>query len=76
MTLQAASLTALSPEEALTSARAILDAGYEGLILENPIHQDAWQALLGLLPKDSVKAIQLFLPYPRCLLYTSAAADE
>ena len=67
MTIQAAGLTALNSEEALASASAILDAGYEGIILENPIHQDAWQALLRLLPKDSVKALQLFVPYPRGL---------
>ena len=65
MTIQTASLTALKPEDAVTSATAILDAGYEGIILESPIHQDAWQALLPLLPKESVKAMRLFLPCQR-----------
>lgn len=65
MTIQAASLTALTPDEAVATASAILDAGYEGIILENPIHQDAWRALLPLLPRESVKAMQLFLPCPR-----------
>lgn len=65
MTIQAASLTALTPDEAVTTARSILDAGYEGIILENPVHQDAWRALLPLLPKESVKAMRLFLPCRR-----------
>ena len=65
MTIQAASLTALTPDEAATTASSILDAGYEGLILENPVHQDAWRALLSLLPKESVKAMRLFLPCRR-----------
>ena len=67
MTIQTASLTALKPKDAATAASAILDAGYEGIILENPILEDAWQALLPLLPRESVKAMRLFMPYPRGL---------
>lgn len=67
MTIQIASLSALRTDDAERAAGALLDAGYEGLILEEPLHHDAWQALRLLLPRDSVKAIRLFLPYPRTL---------
>ena len=67
MTIHAASLSALKADDARKTASAILDEGSEGLALEAPLHHDAWNALRELLPRDSVKAIRLFLPYPRAL---------
>lgn len=67
MTIPAASLRALKADEALKAASAILDEGFDGMVLEAPLHHDAWNALREFLPKDSVKAIGLFLPYPRAL---------
>jgi len=67
MTIYAASLSASGPIEARQSASEILDAGYEGIVLDAPVHHEAWLALCDLLPKDTVKAIRLFLPYPRAL---------
>ena len=67
MTIHAASLGTLKADDACKTASAILDEGFEGLVLEAPLHHDAWNALRELLPRNSVKAIRLFLPYPRAL---------
>ena len=67
MTIHAASLSALKVDDARKTAGAILDEGFEGLVLDAPLHHDAWNALRELLPRNSVRAIRLFLPYPRAL---------
>jgi sugar phosphate isomerase/epimerase len=60
-------LSALKADDACKTASAILDEGFEGLVLEAPLHHDVWNALRELLPRNSVRAIRLFLPYPRAL---------
>jgi hypothetical protein len=67
MTIHVASLSASEPAAAQQSATAILDAGFEGIVLDAPLQYTAWRGLRELLPKDTVKAINLFLPYPRTL---------
>ena len=67
MTIYAASLSASTPAAAQQGAAAILDAGFGGIVLSSPVQHEAWNALRKLLPKDSVKAIELFLPSPRSL---------
>lgn len=76
MTIHTASLSALRTNDAERTAGAILDAGYRGLVLDEPLHHDAWQALRPLLPRDSVKALRLFLPYPRTLRPGQASPYE
>jgi len=67
MTSYAASLSASTPAAAQQGAAAILDAGLDGIVLKSPVRHEAWSALREWLPKDSVKAIELFLPSPRSL---------
>ena len=67
MTSYAASLSASTPAAAQQGAAAILDAGFDGIVLKSPVRHEAWNALREWLPKDSVKAIELFLPSPRSL---------
>jgi hypothetical protein len=49
----------------LQRARAVLDAGFEKLVLEDPLYTPAWDELRLWLPRDSVAALRLFLPYPK-----------
>ena len=67
MTSYAASLSASTPAAAQQGAATILDAGFDGIVLKSPVRHEAWNALREWLPKDSVKAIELFLPSPRSL---------
>ena len=67
MTSYAASLSASTPAAAQQGAATILDAGFDGIVLKSPVQHEAWNALREWLPKDSVKAIELFLPSPRSL---------
>lgn len=67
MKIYAASLSASTPAAAQQGAAAILDAGFGGIVLKSPVQHEAWNALRKWLPKDSVKAIELFLPSPRSL---------
>src|SRR5262245_7151907 len=50
--------------ELVARAKAVLDAGLDGLALEGPLHWRQWEALRDEVPRQALLAIQLFLPYP------------
>jgi len=52
------------PERA---AAAILDLGFEGIVLAAPLDVSAWEALRTALPRESIAAIEVFLPWPRAV---------
>jgi len=50
------------PERA---ASVILDLGFQGVVLAAPLHETAWESLRAALPRSSISAIEVFLPWPR-----------
>jgi hypothetical protein len=50
--------------ELVARAKAALDAGLHGLVLEGPLYLRQWEALRDEVPRQAFLAIQLFLPYP------------
>ena len=46
-------------------AAAILDLGFEGIVLAAPLDLSTWEALRAALPRESIAAIEVFLPWPR-----------
>jgi hypothetical protein len=63
----AASIRAQEPAAGLQRARLLLEAGFEKLVLEEPLHARTWEALEDLLPRERLIALRLFVPYPRDL---------
>jgi hypothetical protein len=57
-------------------ASLALDAGFSRLVLGAPLHQFHWEKLEGLLPRESIAAIEAFLPYPRTVRPGSASPFE
>ncbi|MEM7231046.1 MAG: hypothetical protein AAF517_02655 [Planctomycetota bacterium] len=49
----------------MARATAILDAGFHGLTLEEPLHLASWQELLAILPPRVVDAVSLLVPYSK-----------
>jgi hypothetical protein len=64
----AASVRAMSPPAAVQRAQRIFDAGFEKLVLDEPMYFSSWEALREMLPRESVAALRLFVPYPRSVL--------
>jgi sugar phosphate isomerase/epimerase len=60
-----AALRAASPRHCEDTVTAILDAGFDGIAVEEPLHQPTWKALTSCLPRERALAIRLFVPYPR-----------
>lgn len=46
------------------NASRILDAGFLGMGLDHPFHAFQWEEVAAVLPRGSIVAVQLFLPYP------------
>jgi hypothetical protein len=49
------------------AASLVLDAGFRKVVLGAPLHDFQWEKLQGLLPRESIAAIEIFLPHPRAL---------
>lgn len=64
MRTQAASVRGWDPSATLRRAEMLLDLGFEKLTLEEPLHAPSWEALQRMLPRESVAALRLFIPYP------------
>lgn len=58
------------------SATLALDAGFRKLVLGAPLHGFQWEKLEGLLPRESIAAVEAFLPYPRAVRPGSACPFE
>jgi hypothetical protein len=67
MNTLAASIRAQNPPQVLERASLLLESGFEKLVLEDPLHASSWEELRKFLPRESVAAIRLFLPYPRAV---------
>ncbi len=62
-----AALRAADPRQCEEKVSAILDVGFDGVIVEEPLHLPTWEALRRCVPRDRTLAIRLFTPYPRAL---------
>jgi sugar phosphate isomerase/epimerase len=69
----AASLRAARPHDCEPKLNALLDAGFEKVLLAEPLHRPTWEALLPALPREHALAMRLFLPYPRGVRLDRAA---
>ena len=49
------------------AAGAALEAGFDGLVLEQPLHEADAAQLLGYLPRGAVRAVALFAPLPKAV---------
>ncbi len=63
----AASVRATSSSSTLAQASRLLEAGFERLVLEDPLYRVSWEALRAWLPHECVAAIRLYLPYPKTI---------
>ncbi|HLU49973.1 MAG TPA: hypothetical protein VK116_17865 [Planctomycetota bacterium] len=52
------------PSVAVMRADRALDAGFDALILDDPLYHSSWEALRTHLPKGTIRALRLLLPYP------------
>lgn len=57
-------------------ASAILDLGFRGIVLGEPFHESRWEGLRTLLPRGSIVAVEVFLPWPRQVSPGSRAPFE
>jgi len=60
-----ASLRDTGVDETETQVSELLDAGFERLVLEEPLYSLTWDRLRVALPKEVIHAIRLFVPFPR-----------
>ncbi|MBI4603412.1 MAG: hypothetical protein HY721_15780 [Planctomycetes bacterium] len=60
-------LRGVRPPEVAARARRVLDLGFDGVGLEDPLHHRSWEALREALPRRALLSVRLFLPYPRAL---------
>jgi hypothetical protein len=67
MPVLACSLRAPPGCRAGARARAILDAGFEGMGLEPPLALADWKAVRETVPAGCLRSLRLFLPFPRGL---------
>jgi hypothetical protein len=67
MRTYAASLRCGLPSWTTERLRGILDAGFDRVVLEDPLHHATWEKLQHALPREATAAIRLFLPYPPSL---------
>lgn len=58
----AASLRLDDPLRAAECIDRAVDAGYEKLVLEPPLHRETWSAVRAHAPRDAIAAMRLFLP--------------
>lgn len=60
----AATVRAPDPPRALARVTVLLETGFASLVLDDPLHHLSWKELRKLLPRETIAAIRLFLPYP------------
>ncbi len=61
----AASVRGTESASTLDRARSLLELGFDFVTLEEPLHAAVWEELRGMLPRESVVAVRLFVPYPK-----------
>lgn len=67
MTTVASTLRSEPSGRIVDAARARLDAGFDALVLTAPLSRQDWELLRPLLPRDSILAVELFLPLDRAI---------
>ena len=65
MTIIASTLRSEPSGRAVDAARVRLDAGFETLVLAAPLYRQDWDTLKSMLPRESILAVELFLPLAR-----------
>ena len=65
MTIIASTLRSAPSRRASDAARVRLDAGFEALVLAAPLYRQDWDTLRSMLPRESILAVELFLPLAR-----------